>query len=501
MLKSKVRDNQKGIHVQHILDELVLPDRYERLREHLGDEVANLLVQPSIDNVNTLQTLANEIRTRREGILIPLSGQTGVGKTTFAMNAAQWVPEAFTHSLQYEGELEFDSLCNAVRKFAESVPADNQKIIPVNIDHRENNPPSDAELAVVKRFLRTNAAGVPVILFWPETEPEIAKALAQRYVGIAGEASVELPVSCEGPDQKAWQSIAQHTLSLSNKVTHLEDLGVNPLDYTPSEFHSLGGFLRRIARDFNLELQKMKSELEQPVSVVIVFPSESPDPGILTQITSSAKYGLLDGHSLISVTPQSVIGKWWNQRRGLLTRTIVQLNASALCMPPSAAASCVRNFSESMDLFDQAGYRRYGAARGVRDLLRCDLGKFLTDAPLSRFEARGTPGDEATAAFQLLADSGFNLGKDKKLNLIMAKGLEHLLNDSEIEYIKITHEEKLPFCPLIPDNAVYLNGKVQCIEYTWRKGDFLASSNRSTVAQYILTKLRNYAREFGWSSD
>ncbi len=237
------------------------------------------------------------------------------------------------------------------------------------------------------------------------------------------------------------------------------------------------------------------------MSIVIIFVSESADPGVLSQITSSAKYGLLDGHSLISVTPQSAIGKWWGQRRGLLTRTIVQLSASALCLPPSTASSCVRNFSDSMPLFDDAGYRRYGQARGIQDLLRSDLGKFLTNAPMSRFEARGTPGNEATAAFQLLAESGFNLGRDKKLNEVMAAGIGLILAESEIPHERITAEEKLPFCPLIPDNAIYLPNRVQCVEYTWRKGEFLASSKRSAVAQYILEKLKNYARELGWVNE
>jgi hypothetical protein len=487
--------------MEHILSQLVLPDRYERLREHLGEDVANLLVQPAAENIHAISSLADEIRTRREGILVPLFGRTGVGKTTFAMNAAQWVPGAFTPSLTYEGELLHDELCAAVKGFSETFPADNQKIIPLNIDHRENNPPSEAELATVKRFLRTNAAGVPVLIFWPETDAATAQNLANRYIGIAGEASIQLPVECLGPTSDTWQEIATHTLALANPIGNLEELGVDPADYPPSEYRTLGAFLRRISTDFNKQIQDLREQLEKPVSVTIVFASESSDPGVLTQITSSTKYGLLDGHALISVTPQSEVGRWWDQRRGLLTRSIVQLNASALCLPPTPAASCVRNFSESMPLFDDAGYRRYGPARGVRDLLRSDLGKYLVNAPMSRFEARGTPADEATAAFQLLADQGFNLGKDKKLNELMALGIQQTLSDSEIAFEKITTEQKLPFCPLIPDNAVYFDDRIQCLEYTWRKGLFLASGNRSNVAQYILTKIRNYARELGWVAD
>jgi hypothetical protein len=358
------------------------------------------------------------------------------------MNVTQWLPDAFTPALQYEGDLSVNDLNNAVTEFAKSFPADNEKIIPINIDHRENYPPDDTELAALKRFLRTNTAGVPVIVFWPETDEGTAWELSERYIGIAGPASVDLPVKCLGPSPDTWPEIGKHTLYLANDIENLEELGVDPTDYPPSKFHTLGAFLRQISSDFNRKILALRRELEKPVSVVIVFASESAEPGVLAQITSSTKYGLLDGHALVSVTPESEVGRWWSQRRGLLTRSIVQLNASALCLPPASAASCVRNFSESMQLFDDAGYRRYGSARGVRDLLRSDVGKYIINESMSRFEARGTPADEATAAFQLLGDQGFNLGNDKKLNELMACGVEELLKNKGIEFEKITYEEK-----------------------------------------------------------
>src|SRR5690606_19611597 len=144
-------------------------------------------------------------------------------------------------------------------------------------------------------------------------------------------------------------------------------------------------------------------------------------------------------------------------------------------------------------------YRRYGPARGVRDLNRSDLGKLLCGTELTRFEARGTPGDEAAAAFQLLAEQGFNLGKDKNLNGIMRDAIEALLKDNSVPFVRATSEKALPFCSLIPDNAFFFEDHVQCVEFTWRKGDFLASSRRSDVAQYILGKLQNYVRQLGWT--
>jgi hypothetical protein len=485
----------------HVLKQLILPDRYERLVDHLGAEVANILTSPAPENVNGLRSLANEVFSRNEGVLVPVAGRTGVGKTTFVMNSGQWLPNLFASSLQYVGNLDFESLIKAVKEHVQSLAANERRIIPINIDHRENAPPSDTELATLKRFLRTNAAGIPAIVFWPETSDEIAKTLSKRYVDIAGETSVPLPLECQGPASEAWQEIAKHTLSLSNHISNLEQLGVDPADYNPREFSTLGAFLRRISHDFNKRVDQLRADLELPVSIVIAFCSESADPGVLSHITSPARYGMLDSHALISVTSQSQIGKWWSERRGLLTRAIVQLDAHAVCVTPTSAASAIRNFSDDMPLFDTVGYRRYGSARGVRDLNRSDLGKLLSGAELSRFETRGSPGDEAAAAFQLLAEAGFNLGRDKNLNNIMRSAIEALLADNEVPFVRATSETALPFCGLIPDNAFFFEDRVQCIEYTWRKGDFLASSRRSDVAQYILGKLQNYVRQLGWTTD
>jgi energy-coupling factor transporter ATP-binding protein EcfA2 len=166
----------------HVLTELALPDRYERLVNRLGAEVANLLTMPEDSNIDGLRALANEVLTRDEGVLVPLAGHTGIGKTTFVMNASQWLPSMYGPTCQYEGELSFDGLVSAVKEFSRTLPADNRRILPINIDHRENAPPSDAELSALKRFLRTNAAGVPSLIFWPETSEEIAASLSKRYV-------------------------------------------------------------------------------------------------------------------------------------------------------------------------------------------------------------------------------------------------------------------------------------------------------------------------------
>lgn len=106
------------------------------------------------------------------------------------------------------------------------------------------------------------------------------------------------------------------------------------------------------------------------------------------------------------------------------------------------------------------------------------------------------------AVFKELANAGFNLGADKKLNGIMADGWERFLQAKGKTDVSVRAEKALAFCPnIIPDNTIEYTDAAFCIEYTWRNGDFLANANRSSVAQYILMKLRNYVRELGWTAD
>ncbi|MBI3947501.1 MAG: hypothetical protein HY321_16380 [Armatimonadetes bacterium] len=152
-----------------------------------------------------------------------------------------------------------------------------------------------------------------------------------------------------------------------------------------------------------------------------------------------------------------------------------------------------------MPVFDEVGYVRYGPAQGARDLQRSDLGKIVLGVPIARFEQRGTPAKEATAAFQLLSERGFNLGRGKPLNQVMAEAMKRLLADNNLRFEKVLSETQLEFCRLIPDNSIYLDDKVLCVEYTWRKGDFVVPGKRAEVAQYILSKLQHYVRKLGWT--
>jgi hypothetical protein len=487
----------------HLLKQLTLPDRFENLYDRVGAEVARLLVAPHRDTVRALETAAISVNARNEGLLIPLYGRSGVGKTTLARNLTTFFPSTFTPTVNYEGKVTYDELASALRDARKSHPANEVRIIPLNLDHRESDPPKPAELAAMKRFLRRPSPGARCVLLWPETARDRADAISSSYVEIAGDPPIPLPLIVEGPDTQVWPQIAIQTLELANKVPSIVELGIDPRTYDCAEFLSMGAFLRRLSNDFSARLSDLINQTRKPLTLVVVFVSESQDAGVLAQLTNPGRFGLLEPSALLDATRESVIGKWWRNHAGLLTQTILQLNAHAYSLPPAPSVTVLRQFGpqEVIGALKGKGIVSRGAANVSTVLERSDIGRYFRGESRSAYESRGKPPETSTKGFRVLAEKGFTLAKDKRLNDAMAEAWREFCKRNSVACDRVTSEEKLDFCPLIPDNAVHQKDHVFCIEYTWRSGDFLVAKNRATTAVYILTKLQNYARELGWIAE
>lgn len=491
----------------HLLNELRLPDRFEALFEQLGPEIARVLVQPDPSTMAAFKTISISINSRREGAFIPVFGESGAGKTTIASSLSTFFPKEFTPSIQHAGEISFEALKFCADEANRKLPTNEKRILPINLDHREGAPPNSQELADIKRFLRAPSPGSRCVLLWPETTLTTANQIAKNFQEIAGETAIQLPLHAHGPERSVWRDIVKSTLQIVNNIENLEAMGVDPDSYNPEELPTIGKFMQRISADFSRNLQQAITSTEKPLSIIIVFASESSDSGVLEKLCNSSRLGLLDAAALISATPNSVIGKWWNDRRGLLIQTILKLNAHAFPLGPTASVTALRQHGESALKEDLAklGLTSPGPKLLHQSLTRSQLGKFLLGKLSSSTEDRGTPADTSTTAFQLLAEKGFTYGSDKSLNKSMHDALLSFLASEEISPSQTSCEERLSFCPLIPDNSFLVNSdeseNLICIEYTWRKGDFLGTSNKSGCAQYILEKLQSYARALSWTSD
>lgn len=486
----------------HLLVGLSLPSRYENLVDEVGDDIARILVRPGDASIDAAQAAALAVTTRRRGLFTPIDGRTGAGKTTFASNLTHWLPQEFTESATHRGEVTAESLRSTVEPLVATQVASDSRVIPVTVEDRESNAPSDTELAQIKGFLRSSGGGNRCLLLWPETNHNLAVEIVDRYAAVAGGTTTGLPLRADGPPRETWPSIARDTLQLVNGLEGLEHLGVDPADYEPGDFHTIGGYLDAIADEFVMRVQTLLLSTRKPVRVAVVFASESDSVGILEALTGGQRLGLVEPQRLLSITPDSEIGRWWEARRSLLTSMLYRLDTRIIALPPSTSIPILRRHGpdEVVEMLKDLELPMRTDGELVNYLQRSDLGRFIEGTAESTSEGRGRTSTTSPSMFDLMAQSySFGSGRDKPLNRAMGSAIEGFIERVDTQFDSVTVESKIDTeIPLIPDVALHSPGLVMCLEFHWRSGDFLTRSHRSEVAQYVLRKVRSYGRALGW---
>lgn len=486
---------------RHLLEQLRLPSRYESLVSAVGQDVARLLVEPNAVTLDVFRATALHMKARQRGLFVPLFARSGAGKTTMVSSLQTWLAKDYGPTARLAGG---EVTAARLRQAAEAVqqehhlPANDNRIIVINVDDRESDPPLDKELSQIKSYTRESGVGSRTLIVWPETAEEIADETAKRFEARAGTSPVPIPAKVEGPAREAWAGIAIETLKLANSLPNLEQLGVDPRTYDPSEYLTLGDYLDVISGDFVGLLDQLIKSTQKRIRVVVAFASTTGSVGVLSELAGSNRYGLVDADRLLSATPNSVIGKWWKERAGLLVQTIVRLDARTVQLAPSLSVPIIRRYGPENAVEALKGMDI--PARAPSEISeyfeRSDFGRLLLGTDASTSETRGNPAHNASAAFDLLASEvGLGSGTDKKLNQAVADFLTQ-----RADFGDVTCERRLESVPLIPDVALELQDGVTCLELHWRSGDYLTASHRSEAAQYILGKLKNYALELGWVS-
>lgn len=492
----------------HLLRQLRLPSRYESLVAAVGPHVARLLVEPSEATLAIFRQAALHIRSRGRGLFLPVYADSGTGKTTLVSNLAGWVPEGYGPTARLAGgEVSADRLRQAVAAIVQEhgLRLNDTRTLVINVDDRESDPPNDKELSQIKSFLRetgqgSDGLGSRTLVVWPETSQQNAVSMAEGYVKRAGKSPIAIPAEVGGPGRDTWPGLAIATLKLANSVDRLDALGVDPLSYDPNSFSTIGDFLDEISNDFVSLLDKLLRSTRKPLRLLVVFASESSKAGVLSELTSGYRYGLVDADKLVGATPGSVIGKWWSKRMGLLIQTVVRLDTRVAFVAPSLAVPVINRYgpSEAKRLLETVGNNPKPPSEISTYFERSDFGRLLQGTASATAEIRGNPAGDATAAFSLIADNvGFGSGQDKKLN----RAFGDFLAQTQSSLGELIVEKKADGIPLIPDLSLRTDERVTCVEFHWRSGDYLTSAHRSAIAQYVLTKLKAYAIELGWTSE
>ncbi len=234
---------------QHVLGNLSLPSRYEPLVAKIGPEVLRLLLPPAEGTVHVLEEAADAVISLNEGLFLPIHAVSGTGKTTLADNLTLFLPGRYTKTMTFDAVVSAGALTIALDAFVGTLLANEGRVIPINIDHREGRPATSHEVTEIKRFLR-QGAGQRALVVWPETDEAKALEMSSAYRQVAGVVPLNIPIAVAGPPVESWSGLAAQTLQLANQVGSLEHF-VDLNAYDVASFRSLGDYLRQIALDSN----------------------------------------------------------------------------------------------------------------------------------------------------------------------------------------------------------------------------------------------------------
>ncbi len=408
------RVDMRGNMQSHVLESLSLPSRYEPLVAKIGPEVLRLLLPPAAESLHLLEEAADAVASLNEGLFLPMSAASGTGKTTLADNLTVFLPRLYTKTLTFT-DVSAEALTSALSDFsARELPKNESRVVPLNVDHREGRPATAAEVTEIKRFLR-QGAGQRALVVWPETDDELAKEMADAYRRVSGVVPLDIPIAVQGPPVEAWPGLAAQTLHLANQVDSLEHL-VDLDAYDPAAARSVGDYLRQIALDFNKRKLALARATVKPVRLTILWVTETSGHGILSSLTSSARFGMLDPSALLQACADSVIGQWWRGHRGLLVQTIVSLDAHVFSVAPPLSLAVIRRYGpeDAQKALSDLGVSSRAPGEVASYLKRSDVGRHLAGEVRSVNETRGNPAEEARAAFDVYASYfGFQGGKDK----------------------------------------------------------------------------------------
>lgn len=478
----------------HVLAEIDLPSRYESLVRKVGVEVTRILHQPSERDLRDAELVAMGVLKSSEGSFIPVHGITGSGKTTFLSNLSYYNPNIYFRTVEFTGEINYDELSNIIDYTNFNTEFVDNKVLPIIVDHRESNPPDENELSEIKRFLRKDKNGKQAILFWLFTNKEKAEYTSKEYIRISGKQPVDIPLYFIGVDRNLWGNIAELTIRIVNRLEDTEGLGIDFNVEVKKEHRSVGEYLRHLSLLVTARSYELLHANKIPISVNIVFISESSDQGILGSLTSSSRYGLASHQALLGATRNSSIGRWWKGKEAILSQAILTLDVRIVHLTPTAVISILAKYGddETKALLGTWGIKNPGPTVLVRNFENSDYGKILIGTEIDVHEARGAAGVRSNENFKRLAEHGFTSGQDKIYNKAIAKAIEQLYLDNFIEHAEIVAEKKLMELPIIPDILVTKNDRLVANEFAWRSGEFNTSGHRADIAFYVLNKIKGY---------
>lgn len=466
-------------------EDLNVPDRFEMIRSS-GTGTLRSLISPVEASLEALDERFMDLRAARRGGFVVLRGQPGAGKSTFLDTLHLFREGVVTERVAQDEEI-------AVRLRELAATEDARVVV---IEGREalldvSEPALESSMHAINSFVRSNE-GTNTLVVWPTNTDPLMKALVALGTRLGGKALLGHEggiLNFAGPPQSEFTHIAERTIAALNDGASLSTLGISEERALAiaAEEATIGDYLGSIRGEMLRNDAKVKKLLkaEQFRLWVVVVAGNDVEGDVAALTRGGFAYADID--RLVNSTGANIVQELKKRPDDLGILGTV-LDVKIVHLDVFTALAIARQYANEKlrDLMKAEGMSINKDKQADERLTASELGLVLAGKSLGTRRRGIKPGGNTKTAFEGLARIARN--DDGLLNRAIGDGITAAgLADS--------YETEKPLgTALRYDSDLYIlrNSQPIRVEVMWR-----TTTGRAEIANYVLTKLGNYAKAIG----
>jgi len=466
-------------------EDLNVPDRFEMIRA-TGTGTLRSLILPVEDALTVLDERFLDLRAARRGGLAILRGEPGAGKSTFLDTVHLFRENVVTERIDQKEDI--------AARLANFERSEDARIVVV--EGREallnvSEAALEASMHAINTFVRS-AEGENTLVVWPTNTDPLTDSLVQLGTRLGGKALMGHDggvARFTGPTRESFVEIAERTVAALNDGASLSALGISEeraralaeLEETIGDY--LGAIRRELVRNNAKVARLLKKEQFRLWVVVVAGNDVEGDVAALTR----GGFAYADIDRLVNSTGANIVQELKKQPDDLGILGTV-LDVKILHLDVYAALAIARKYANDKlrDFMRAEGLSVSRDGQADTRLTASEVGVIMSGDSLGTRRRGKKPGGNTKTAFEGLAKIART--DDGLLNRAIG---ESLVSSGLADAYEI---EKPLGTELRFDSDLYVirDGEPIRIEVMWR-----TTTGRAEIANYVLTKLGNYAKAIG----
>ncbi len=471
------------------MPKLIIPSRFEPLQETFGEQVPTILVRVEKD-LELFSRIGVTIQTARQGKLVFLYGEPGVGKSTAGYSLPIFLPDFYSSQIRVPPpwELPHEQIPTFIYK---SVPRQTKGITVVTIDRRET-PDIDVQvfrsvLMQLNGMLRDRA---DLLLLWPVNDPDFANravATLQQFGGQSAFATEPI-VALNGVPREQFRLVLERMLNVAGWDLSEAAVTWAEVDAIAADSPNVGTFLDRVQ---NLVSQRtnLKDKGVQLPTLVFAISSD----GTIQQVCRGLRRAdtfYIEANRLLMHTRESNIAQWWKARendpQSCLPYIVSMFQAQLVSLSPSSVVYAAGLFgTEKLKGLAVGPVPNRGNARSA--MKSTEFYKYFAGRRDRQHWGGQRPSPKTLEAYRRIQAVSKEDHKD------INRAILTLALDAGLALENIQYEQQLTAGGLQTDVTAQFGGVQVAIEFHHKAA---TECKESKIAVYVLEKLKAYAIDY-----